>query len=306
MHYELGIIGAGPSGYSAAIYAVRTGIKTIIFDKGLGGGLAAISPNIENYTGFESISGFELTEKMKTHASKYTIINYNEEVKKITKKKDNFNIITDKKSYSVKAVILCTGTVYRKLNITGEKKLIGKGVTYCAVCDGYFFKDKKVAVIGGGNTALVEAVFLKQIGCKKVYLIHRRDQLRAEKAYQEDAIKKGVEIIYNTNVKAIYGKEKVEYLEIYNIKNKNRSKLEIDGVFISIGEEPHNILAKNLGCKLDENGYIVVDRNQRTNIKGLYAAGDITGGVRQVITACAEGAVAALSSTEILDKKYPY
>ena len=158
----------------------------------------------------------------------------------------------------------------------------------------------------GGNTALVEAVFLKQIGCKKVYLIHRRDQLRAEEAYQEDAIIKGVEIIYETYVEVIHGKDKVEYLELHNVKNNKVSKLTIDGVFISIGEEPLNELGKELGCKLDKNGYIAVDKNQKTNIKGLYAAGDITGGVRQVITACAEGAVAALSSTEVLDKKYPY
>lgn len=306
MDCELVIIGAGPAGYSAAIYAVRSGIKTIIFDKGFGGGLAAISPNIENYTGFESISGIDLTEKMKAHASKYTNINFNEEVKKVIKKDDTFTVETDKKTYSTKTVILCTGTVYQKLNIKGEKELSGKGVTYCAVCDGYFFKDKKVAVIGGGNTALVEAVFLKQIGCKKVYLIHRRDQLRAEKSYQEDAIKKGIEIIYETHVEIIHGKDKVEYLELHNVKNNNISKLPIDGVFVSIGEEPHNALAKALGCKLDENGYITVDRHQRTTIKGVYAAGDVTGGVRQVITACAEGAVAALSSTEVLGKKYPY
>ena len=272
MDYELVIVGAGPAGYSAAIYAVRSGIKTIIFDKGFGGGHAAISPNIENYAGFESISGIELTEKMKTHASKYTKINYNEEIKKITKNNNNFNIETDKKTYNSKVVILCTGTVYRKLNVKGEKELTGKGVSYCAVCDGYFFKDKKVAVIGGGNTALVEAVFLKQIGCKKVYIIHRRDQLRAERATQEDAIKKGVEIILNTNVKLIKGKEKVEYLELHNIKNNNLSKLPIDGVFISIGEEPHNSIAKTIGCKLDENGYIVVDRHQRTSVKRVYAA----------------------------------
>lgn len=306
MDYELAIIGAGPAGYSAAIYAVRSGVKTIIFDKGFGGGLAAISPNIENYAGFESISGVELTEKMKAHVSKYIKINFNEDVKNITKKYDNFNIETDKKAYIIKAVILCPGTTYKKLNINGEKELSGKGVSYCAVCDGYFFKGKKVAVIGGGNTALVEAVFLKQIGCKKVYLIHRRDQLRAEKAYQDDAIKKGVEIIYETHVEVINGQDKVEYLELHNVKNNKISKLPIDGVFVSIGEEPHNQLAKDLGCKLDENGYIIVDRYQRTNIKGVYAAGDITGGVRQVITACAEGAVAALSSTEVLGKKYPY
>ncbi len=306
MDYELAIIGAGPAGYSAVIYAVRSGIKTVVFDKGLGGGLAAVSPNIENYAGFQSISGIDLVDKMKAHASKYTKINFNENVNSITKKGQEFIIETDKQSYNVKAILLCTGTEYRKLNVTGEKELTGKGVSFCATCDGFFFKDKTVAVIGGGNTALVEAVFLKQIGCKNVYLIHRRDQLRAEKAYQDDAINKGVEIIYETHVEKILGTEKVEYLELHNVNTDKVSKLPVDGIFVSIGEEPQNALAKKLGCKLDEKGYVIVDKDQRTNIKGIYAAGDITGGLRQVITACAEGAIAALSSTEVLGKKYPY
>ena len=306
MDYELAIIGAGPAGYSAAIYAVRAGIKTILLDKGFGGGLAALSPNIENYAGFESISGIDLTEKMKVHASKYTDIHFNEEVKKIKKTNDKFTIETIKETYSVKAIIFCLGTDYRKLNAPGEKELTGKGVSYCATCDGFFFKDKEVAVVGGGNSALIEAIFLKQIGCKEVYLIHRRDQLRAEKAYEDEAIQKGVKIVYNTHVETIHGEQKVDYLELHDVNTQKKSKLPIDGVFISIGEEPQNSLAKELGVKLDENGFVIVDKQQKTNVKGVYAAGDITGGLRQVITACAEGAVAALSSTEAVGKKYPY
>jgi len=306
MNYELGIIGAGPAGYAAAIYAERAGIKTIVFDKGMGGGLAAISPNIENYPGFESISGMELVEKMKTHASKYAKINFREEVKNISKEKNEFKIETDKNIYFVKAVLLCTGTEYRKLEVIGEKELSGKGVSYCATCDGFFFKNKIVAVIGGGNTALMEAIYLKQIGCKEVYLIHRRDQLRAEKICQDEAVEKGVKIIYQTHVESINGKDKVEFLELHDVKTNKKSKLLVDGVFVSIGEEPQNKLAKNLGVKLDEKGFVIVDKQQRTNIKGVYAAGDITGGLRQVVTACAEGAIAALSSTEAVGKKYPY
>jgi thioredoxin reductase (NADPH) len=306
MESELAIIGGGPAGFSAAIYAVRSGINTIVFDKGFGGGLAAVSPNIENYAGFESISGIDLVEKMKAHAGKYTDIKFNETVNNISKKGKEFIIETDKDSYNVKAVLLSTGTEYRKLNVEGEKELAGKGVSYCATCDGFFFKDKNVAVIGGGNTALVEAVFLKQIGCKNVYLIHRRDQLRAEKAYQDDAIEKGVEIIYETHVEKILGNDKVESLELHNVNTDKISKLPIDGVFVSIGEEPQNAIAKELGCKIDEKGYVIVDRQQRTSVEGVYAAGDITGGLRQVITACAEGAIAALASTEALGKKYPY
>jgi thioredoxin reductase (NADPH) len=306
MNYELAIIGGGAAGYSAAIYAVRAGIKTIVIDKGMGGGLTNVSPKIENYPGFELISGRDLMEKMKQHASKYADIHLNEEVKKIEKSKEKFSIKTAKETYSVKAIILCVGTDYRKLNAPGEKELTGKGVSYCATCDGFFFKDKKVAVVGGGNTALIEAIFLKQIGCKEVYVIHRRDQLRAEKAYEDEAIKKGVKIIYNTHVDSINGEQKAESLEIHDVKTNKKSKFPVDGVFISIGEEPQNELAKELGVKIDERGFIIKDEQQRTNVKGVYAAGDITGGLRQVVTACAEGAVAALASTEVLGKKYPY
>lgn len=306
MGYELAIIGGGPAGYSAAIYAARSGIKALILDKGMGGGLANVSPKIENYPGFESISGIDLMEKMKQHASKYTEIHFNEEVKKIEKSKEEFIITTDRGTYNVKAIILCTGTDYRKLNAPGEKELTGKGVSYCATCDGFFFKDKKVVVVGGGNTALIEAIFLKQIGCKEVFVIHRRDQLRAEKAYEDDAIKKGVQIVYNTHVESINGQQNVEYLEIHDVNTDKISKFPIDGVFVSIGEEPQNQLAKELGVKLDERGFIITDKQQRTNVKGVYAAGDITGGLRQVVTACAEGAIAALASTEALGKQYPY
>ena len=161
-------------------------------------------------------------------------------------------------------------------------------------------------VVGGGNSALIEAIFLKQIGCEEVFLIHRRDQLRAEKAYEDEAIEKGVQIIYNTHVDSINGQQKVEFLEIHKVKTDKKSKFPIEGVFISIGEEPQNELAKELGVKLDEKGFIVVDKQMRTNIKGVYAAGDITGGLRQVVTACAEGTIAALASTEVLGKQYPY
>jgi len=306
MNYELAIIGAGPAGYSAAIYAVRAGIKTIVFDKGIGGGLAAISPNIENYPGFDSITGMELAEKMKQHASKYTDIHFSEEVKNIAKTDDGFIVETINDSYQVKAVLLCTGTEYRKLNVPGEEELTGKGVSYCATCDGFFFKGKKVAVVGGGNTAVVEAIYLRQIGCEEVNLIHRRDQLRAEKAYEDEAREKKIKIHFNKVVEKIIGSEKVESLLLKDTKTGEKTELKVDGVFISIGEVPQNDLAKKLGVKLDESGYIVVDKEGRTNVEGVYAAGDITDGLRQVVTACAEGAIAALTSTEAVGKKYPY
>ncbi len=306
MNYELGIIGAGPAGYAAAIYAERAGVKTIVFDKGMGGGLAAISPNIENYPGFESISGFELVEKMKVHASKYAEIKFGEEVTDIVKKENIFTIKTSKTKYPVKAVLLCTGTEYRKLDVSGEKELMGKGVSYCATCDGFFFKGKKVAVIGGGNSALVEAIYLKQIGCSQVHVIHRRDQLRAEKAYENEAKDKGVIFHFNKVVEKINGEDKVGSLSLKDTKTNDIFKLEVDGVFVSIGVIPQNQLAVKIGVKLDDPGFILIDKEGRTNIKGVYAAGDITGGLRQIVTACAQGAIAALASTEAVGKKYPY
>ena len=306
MDFELAIIGAGPAGYSAAIYAVRSGIKTILFDDGVGGGLASIAPNIENYAGFESITGMDLMEKMKKHVENYTKINFNEEVIDISKENDEFLIKTGKKNYKVKSVLIATGTKHRRLNAPGEKELSGKGISYCATCDGFFFKEKKVAIVGGGNSALIEAIYLKQIGCSEVYVIHRRDQFRAEKSYVEEAKEKGVKLILESVVEKINGEDKVESLDLKNKKTNKISILEIDGVFVSIGEIPQNNLAKKLGLELDERGFIKVDTQGRTSVKGVYSAGDITGGLRQVITAAAEGAVAALATTEVLGKKYPY
>ena len=306
MDFELAIIGGGPAGYSAGIYAARAGIKPVIFEKNGGGGLAIFSPNIENFTGFDSISGIDLMEKMRLHANKYCKINTFEKVKKISKKENDFIIETIKDRYLSKAVILCTGTEYKKLNTEGESEFQGKGVSYCATCDGFFFKNKIVAVIGGGNSALIEAIYLKQIGCKEVYLIHRRDQLRAEKAYEEEAKKNKVKFLFNKTVSKINGDDKVNSILLFDKIKSENIKLKLDGVFISIGEIPQNEIAKELNIDLDKKGYILVDKNQRTNIRGVYAAGDVTGGLRQIITACAEGVIAALSTTEVLGKKYPY
>jgi len=306
MQFELAIIGGGPAAYSAGIYAVRAGIKPIIFEKDGGGGLAIFSPNIENYPGFESISGIDLMEKMSSHAKKYCEIRTFEKVKKIQKINNMFRIETIKGKYTSKAVIICTGSEYRKLEIKGESELQGKGVSYCATCDGFFFKDKKVAVIGGGNSALIEAIYLKQIGCKEVTLIHRRDQLRAEKAYEDEAKKNKVNFLFNKKAIEINGSDQVESILLRDTITSKEMKIKLNGVFISIGEKPQNQIAKEMKIKLNEKGYIIIDKNQRTNIKGVYAAGDITGGLRQIVTACAEGAIAALSTTEVLDKKYPY
>lgn len=306
MDYELAIIGAGPAGFSAAIYAKRSGISTVVFDRGGGGGLLQIAPNIENYAGFDSIPGIELVEKMKQHAGKYADFHFYEEVKDIKPTSTGFHVHTDKTTYQVGAVILCTGTEHRKLDVPGESEFIGKGVSYCATCDGFFFKGKRVAVVGGGNTALIESIFLKQLGCKEVHVIHRREQFRAEKIYEEEAHQKGVQFHFNTIVEEIIGKETVSSVSLFHLETSARSTLPVEGVFASVGVLPQNEIATSLRLKMNDEGYVVVDAGQRTSLKGVYAAGDITGGLRQVISACAKGAIAALSSTEVLGKKYPY
>jgi thioredoxin reductase (NADPH) len=306
MDYELAIVGAGPAGFSAAIYANRSGISTVVFDRGSGGGLLQLAPNIENYAGFISIPGIDLVEKMKQHASKYADFHFYEVVKEIKPSSTGFMITTEKAHYQVGAVILCTGTEHKKLEVPGEPELVGKGVSYCVTCDGFFFKGKRVVVVGGGNAALMESIFLKQLGCKEVYVVHRRDQFRAEKIYEDEAREKGIHFLFNTVVKEIRGDESVSSVVLFNLETNEYSRLAVDGVFASVGVLPHNEIAQSLQLKLDENGYVVVDNAQRTNVRGVYAAGDITGGLRQVVTACAKGAVAALSSTEVLGKKYPY
>ena len=305
MEYEIAIVGGGAAGFSAAIYAGRSGAKAVVFDKGMGGGLTMEAPKVENYPGFKSIPGVELMEKMKEHASEYAEMKFGEEVKEIKVKEDGVEMLTSKGKYFVGAVILCTGTEHRKLNVKGEEEFAGRGVSYCATCDGFFFRGRKVAVVGGGNSAIIEAIYLKQIGCD-VVVIHRRDELRAEKALENEAKEKGVEFMWNSIVEEIIGKETVEGIKVKNVKNGERKTIKVDGVFVSIGEEPQNELAKKAGIKLDENGYIVTDEMGRTNIARIFAAGDVTGGIRQIVTACAQGAKASLAALKVIGKRSPY
>jgi len=304
MDYEVAIIGGGPAGLSAAIYSGRAGVKNVLFDQGSGGGLLQVAPLIENYPGFESVKGYELAERIITHAKRYTDMHLYEEVKDISfdDKAEIFSVSTDKGVYNVKAVILCTGTKHKKINVPGEDEFIGKGVSYCATCDGFFFKGKNVAVVGGGNSALIEAIFLKQIGCRDVYVVHRRNQFKAEKVYINEAEQRNVKFILDTVVEEINGSDHVTHINIKNVLTGSSSELKVDGVFISAGVVPYNDLGKKLGLRLDDNGYIIVDSEQRTSMKGVYAAGDICGGVRQVITSCSRGVVSALTALETLKK----
>ena len=295
MPYDIIVVGGGPAGLSAAIYAVRSGLNTLLLEKGLCGGLLNEIPQIENYPAFKSISGMELASKLKEHASEYAEIKELEEVLSIMRKGENFVVKTEKGEYETRAVALCTGSRKRKLGVEGEERFLGKGVSYCATCDGFFFKNKRVLVVGGGNSAVTEALFLKNIGCN-VTLVHRRDTLRAEKHLQMRLFKEKIPVRWNTEVLRIEGRERVERIVIYDKKRKQEEEVECDAVFIAIGEEPNSELASQLGVALDHEKYIITDKHQRTNVQRVYAAGDVAGGLRQVVVACAEGAIAAISA----------
>lgn len=305
MEWEIAIVGAGCAGYTAAIYAGRSGAKAVVFDKGMGGGLTMEAPVIENYPGFKKVGGVELMERMKEHAMEYAEFRWGEEVTELAVDEEGVDIITNKGKYRAKVVIICTGSEHKKLGVKGEEEFSGRGVSYCAVCDGPFFKGKDVVVVGGGNSAVIEALYLKQIGCN-VSLVHRRDELRAEKALENEAIAMGINFIWNSVVEEIIGKEMVEGVKLRNVKTNEERIVKTDGVFISVGEKPNNELAKKAGVALDENGYIKVGEMQRTNVRRIFAAGDITGGVRQIVVACSEGAKAALGALKEIGKRSPF
>ena len=296
------IIGAGPAGLTAAIYAERGGLKSVVLEKANIGGQVAITPIVENYPGFTRIPGKALMEMIAQHAMKYTSIRQGEEVLEI-KLHHPFEVITAKGKYLTKAVILATGAVHRRLDVPGEQRLFGRGVSYCTTCDGYFYKGKKVIMVGGGNSAVAEALHLDSLGVQ-VTLVHRRDSLRAEARLQESLFNRKIPVLWNSRVKEIMGEKVVTTVKIENIKEETTKEYPVDGVFVSIGYEPSNLLAKKLDIELDENGYIKVDRHQRANIPGIYAAGDITGGVKQIVTAVGEGATAALATFEDISSPY--
>ena len=299
--YDIIIVGAGPGGLTAGIYAGRQGTSTLILDKNLAGGLGREVPAMENYPGFEMISGLELVEKMKSQCMNLVEIHEMEEVEKITKKEDEFLIKTRKEEYIGKTVILATGSSHRHLNIPGEEEFLGKGVSYCATCDGLFFKDKEVVIVGGGNTALQEAVFLDNIGCE-VTIIHRRNKLRGQQHLQNIIKEKNIKVIYNNTVEEIKGNILVESVILKNTETNEITELKTNGIFINVGYNPHNQLAKQLNIKLNESGEIITDKNQKTNINKIYSCGDISGGLRQWIVACGEGAIAATSAYQDLQQ----
>ncbi|MBI5680337.1 MAG: FAD-dependent oxidoreductase [Methanobacterium sp.] len=300
--YDVIIVGSGPAGLTAGIYAGRQGLKTLILDKAVIGGAALMVPNMENYPGYELIPGRQLIEYTKKQTLKYAQINEIEEVQKINiKNEDEIKVSTSKKDYKAKSVILCTGTTHRKLGVKGESEFLGKGVFYCAVCDGPLFTGKRILVVGGGNAAAQGALFLDVIG-SYVAIVHRRDELRAEKYLQEKLEEKNIPIIWDTELDEIKGDMLVKSVVLHNKKIDKKNEYDIDGIFIAVGEVPFNSLATDIGVEIGRSGYIVTDKSQRTNMPRIYAAGDIAGGVNQWIVACGEGAVAALSAYEDMQK----
>ena len=298
-NYDIIIIGAGPAGLTAGLYAGRQNSKALVIDKGLAGGLGSEVPMMENYPGFDLISGMELISKMKPQCEKFSEIRENQIIEDIEKRDDGIYIKTkssigdDFNEYLTKSVILATGASHRHLNVPGENEFLGRGVAYCATCDGMFFVNRNVLMVGGGNSAAQEALYLKNIGCN-VKIVHRRDSLRCEHRLEELLQEKGVEILWNSTIKEIKGDMAVNSVTL--VRDGVEEEYETDAVFVAIGDEPSNGLAKKLGVELDENGYIITDKSQATNVSGVYAAGDITGGVKQWIVACGEGAVAAISA----------
>lgn len=296
--YDIIIVGAGPGGLTAGIYAGRQGTKTLILDKNLAGGIGREVPEMENYPGFDLVSGLELAEKMKNQCVKNVELHENEGVNTIEKIEDNdynFKIESDEHSYLTKTVIITTGSSHQQLNIPGEEEFKGRGVSYCATCDGMFFAGKDIAMVGGGNSALQEAVFLSNLGCN-VTVIHRREEFRAEQYLQDKLKEKGIKTIMNATVEEIKGDMLVNSITIKDKESGELKDLEVNGVFISIGYKPHTKLAEELGVDLDKNNQIITDKNQKTNIDYVYSAGDVCGGVKQWVVACGEGAIAATSA----------
>ncbi|WP_405274733.1 NAD(P)/FAD-dependent oxidoreductase [Methanobrevibacter sp.] len=299
--YDIIIIGAGPGGLTAGIYAGRQGTKNLIIDRDLAGGIGREVPEMENYPGFESISGLELIEKMKGQAIKNCDLHEMEEVVEIVQNDEDyrFTVTTNKDQYQSKTIILATGSSHRQLNAKGEEEFKGKGVSYCATCDGFFFAGRDIIMVGGGNSALQEALYLKNLGAN-VTLVHRRDEFRAQKHLQNLIKDAGINTILNATVEEIKGEMLVESVILKDTKTGELNEVPTNGVFISVGYIPHTELAIKLGVNLDESGHIIIDKDQKTNIDYVYAIGDVCVGLKQWVVACGEGAVAATSAFQDL------
>lgn len=299
--YDTIILGGGAAGFSASIYTARYNLKTLVIAKEIGG-TTNLAHEIENWPGFIG-SGIELMNNFKEHSEKLGVEIVQTEIVSI-EKEDNLFIIKDSsKSYVGKTIIITLGSEHRKLNIPGEEEFLGKGVSYCATCDGTFFRNKEVMVIGGANSAASAALYLSTMA-KKVYISYRKEKMRCEPISLEKLKKReNVEFIYNSIPLKILGDSKTNKIKLSMVKSNEENEIEIDGVFIEIGSTPLTKLVEELGIKINLEGYIEVDREMRTSLGGVFAAGDITNNVfKQVVTAAGDGAIAAKSAYEYLDK----
>jgi thioredoxin reductase (NADPH) len=303
MAYDVVIVGGGPAGLTAGIYAVRRSLKTLVIERSLCGGQMQLTNDIQNWPGVEEISGPELSKNMEEHARGLGVEFLNDEVVDLDLKGGVKKIKTRGKAVECGTVVLATGGEHRKLKVKGEEEFVGRGVSYCATCDGPLFQGMTVAVVGGGNSAAEDAIFLSGVA-GRTYIIHRRGELRAEEKRQEELKDAGVELMLDSVVESISGGSMVEKISIRDVESGKKSTLKVDGVFISIGSVPSTQLARKAGVELDERGFIKVGRDMKTNIPGVFAAGDVTGGVPQITTAVGEGCTAALGAYMYLKNPY--
>lgn len=299
--YDMIIIGGGPGGYTAALYAARAGLSTLVLEKLSAGGQMALTSQIDNYPGFpEGVDGFELGEKMRQGAERFGAKTELAEVFSVDLKAQPKVIESSEGTFYGKTVVLSTGASPRKLGVDREEELIGRGVNYCAHCDGMFYRGKTVVVVGGGNTAAADALHLSRI-CEKVILIHRRDTLRATKIYHEPLQKaQNVEFIWNSTVSRLHSGEKLTAVTVKDVNTAEEREISCDGIFVSVGRSPATDLVKDQ-LALDDAGYVISDETTRTSLPGVFAVGDVrTKALRQIVTAVADGAVAAQYADEYL------
>ena len=296
------IVGGGPAGLTAGIYTVRSGLKTAVIEREALGGQVALTPVVENYPGFAQVGGKTLVDILVNHALQYVQIFQGEEVLDITQG-DTIEVSTTRRTFKTKTLLLATGATHRHLGVPGEQQFSGRGVSYCATCDGPLFKGRKVIMVGGGNSAVTEALYLKHMGVD-VTLVHRRDKLRAQDVLSNQLPQNGIPVMWNTEVKGIDGKERVQRVALFDNQSGKTSEIAVDGVFIAIGYQPAVDLAKKAGVELNEDGYIQHDTLHRTNIPGIYSAGDVEGGYKQIVTATGQGAAAAMTIFEDIINPY--